>query len=178
MRGAGRVDTAAVMETLAELQSRAAQPGLVVWIGLRPERKAPMRVVAQAELTEAGLEGDHRSRPGARAVSLIQAEHLPVIAACLGRARVGYVDLRRNVAISGLNLASLRGRSVRIGGALIRLTVPCSPCRRMEAALGHGGYNAMRGHGGVLAEVLSPGPIRTGDLVLPQPVEGARPEGT
>jgi MOSC domain-containing protein YiiM len=35
--------------------------------------------VGRAEVTEAGLDGDH-GRPGKRAVTLIQAEHLPVIA--------------------------------------------------------------------------------------------------
>jgi MOSC domain-containing protein YiiM len=35
------------------------------------------------EVTETGLNGDH-GRPGKRAVTLIQAEHLPVIAALAG----------------------------------------------------------------------------------------------
>jgi MOSC domain-containing protein YiiM len=36
---------------------------------------------------KAGLDGDH-GRPGKRAVTLIQAEHLPVIAALAGLDRV------------------------------------------------------------------------------------------
>jgi MOSC domain-containing protein YiiM len=37
----------------------------------------------------------------------------------------------------------------------------------MEEALGHGGYAAMRGHGGLCAEVVEPGFVRLDDAVMP-----------
>ena len=54
-----------------------------------------------------------------------------------------------------------------MGGALLRLTVICAPCSRMEEALGKGGYSAVRGHGGWCAEVVQPGRVRLGDAVQP-----------
>ncbi len=141
-------------------------PGRLDWIGLRAERLAPLRSVGEALIAEAGLEGDH-DRPGKRAVTLIQAEHLPVIAALCGHEALAPELLRRNLVISGINLSALRGREVTLGEARLRLTTVCAPCSRMEKALGQGGYNAMRGHGGWCAEVIHPGAIRIGDRLTP-----------
>ena len=152
------------MDTHASLTARFPRPGRLDWIGLRPVRRAAMRAVDRAECQDHGLAGDH-ARPGKRAVTLIQAEHLPVIAALAGRAGVAPETLRRNLVVSGVNLSATRGRILAIGPALLRITGPCAPCSRMETALGPGGYNAMRGHGGWCAEVLDPGPISTGDRV-------------
>jgi MOSC domain-containing protein YiiM len=152
------------MDTLASLTARFPRPGRLDWIGLRPARRADMQVVDRAELQDHGLAGDH-ARPGKRTVTLIQGEHLPVIAALAACPAITPGQLRRNLVVSGVNLSATRGRILAIGPALLRITGPCAPCSRMETALGPGGYNAMRGHGGWCAEVLDPGPISTGDQV-------------
>jgi MOSC domain-containing protein YiiM len=155
------------MLTLAELAARHAAPGRVTWLGVRPARGEPVVAVAAAEIAPAGLVGDRRTRPGSRAVTLIQAEHLPVIAVLSGRDAVDPAELRRNVVVAGLNLMALRGGTFRLGTALLRGTGPCAPCSRMEAVLGRGGYTAMRGHGGLTAEVIEPGRVALGDSVTP-----------
>ena len=150
---------------LAALMARHAGAGRLTWIGLRPARREPMRVVSGAEVSEDGLAGDRRAAPGKRAVTLIQAEHLPVIAALARLDEVAPELLRRNLVVEGANLTALRNHPVLIGGAVLKLTGPRAPCSRMEVALGPGGYNAIRGHGGWTAEVLTPGPIALGDEV-------------
>ncbi|MBE7210683.1 MAG: MOSC domain-containing protein [Gluconacetobacter diazotrophicus] len=154
---------------LGRLLDAPPRPGRLDWIGLRPERRAPVRAVTEARLDPAsGLPGDHwTGRPGgARQVTILQAEHLAAIASFLGRDSLSPELLRRNLLVSGINLAALHGWRLRIGaGAVLEITGPCAPCSRMEAILGGGGYNAVRGHGGVTATVLVAGTIRVGDPV-------------
>jgi len=157
------------MTDLAELRATLPQQGRVEGIYTAPARKAPLVPQATEQLSVGtGLSTDHHSkrRPGGkRQVTLIQAEHLPVIAALSGHASIDPAALRRNIVVSGIPLTALRGRRFRIGGALLEGTELCHPCSRMEALLGPGGYNAMRGMGGLCARVLEDGPIATGSPV-------------
>ena len=150
---------------LERMLARSAGDGRVRWIGVRPARRAPVQAVGRAGIGPAGLEGDRHANPGKRAVTLIQWEHLPVIAALAGLDAVEPAMLRRNVAVGGINLLALRKATFRIGGAVLRGTGPCAPCSRMEEALGPGGFTAMRGHGGITAEVVRPGAVALGDRV-------------
>ena len=126
-----------------------------------------MEVVEKTEITPNGLAGDRRDSPGKRAVSLIQWEHLAVIASLMGRGAIDPVLLRRNIVVSGINLLGLRKVEFRVGGAVLRGTGLCAPCSRMEETLGRGGYTAMRGHGGITAEVIEAGAVAIGDVVTP-----------
>tara|TARA_R110000868_G_scaffold188018_5_gene430799 strand:- start:910 stop:1317 length:408 start_codon:yes stop_codon:yes gene_type:complete len=124
---------------------------------------------------EAGLTGDH-SRPGprnARQVTLIQWEHLAVISALMGRTAENPItahELRRNIAISGINLFSLKGRRFRLGQAILETTGWCQPCAKLEEQLGLGTFQAMRGHGGITARVLQGGIIRLDDALRVEPL--------
>ncbi len=153
---------------LGALMATLPRAGQVRWIGLRPARDVPMREVPQAQVVAGkGLVGDrYGSGSGKRGITLIQAEHLPAIAALSGHDHVPPALLRRNVVVSGIPLVALKGRRFRIGEAVFEGTQPCDPCSRMEAALGPGGYNAMRGHGGLCARVLKDGVIRVGDALV------------
>ncbi|WP_170762423.1 MOSC domain-containing protein [Ruegeria lacuscaerulensis] len=153
-------------QALSELISRWAKTGRVDWIGLRPERRAEIVAANEAMISADGLTSD-RSRAGKRAVTLIQQEHLAAIGSFLGREPIAPEVLRRNLVVSGINLAALKGRELQVGEAILRFTVICAPCSRMEEALGKGGYSAVRGHGGWCAEVVQPGCVRLGDAVQP-----------
>lgn len=144
------------------------RPGVVTWLGLRPGRREPMLPVAAAVLhPEDGLVGDrYRSTTNrARQVTLIQAEHLDAIAGHLGLTGLEPERLRRNVVVRGINLHALKGGRLRLGTAVLEATGECHPCSRMEETLGAGGYNAVRGHGGITARVIAAGEVRVGDAV-------------
>ena len=152
---------------LARLLAGPIRPGRVTWIGVRPARKAALVSLDSVEITrEIGVVGDHYSgRPGGkRQVTLIQAEDLAAIAAYLDR-DVTPGDLRRNLVVSGINLRALKDRRFQIGEAVLEATDDCHPCSRMEAILGPGGYNAVRGHGGITARVIEGGLVGLGDAV-------------
>lgn len=142
--------------------------GRVEWIGIRAERRAPVTVVSSVNVSEKkGLLGDHYSgQSGNRHVTLIQAEHLPVVAAMTGRDTLDPGLVRRNIVVSGLNLLALKDHSIQLGDVTLMITGQCHPCSKMETILGPGGYNAMRGHGGMTAKVLRGGTIQVGDEVV------------
>lgn len=155
------------MSNLRELLETLPQQGKVVWIGVRPARKAPLAITEQVEAeTDHGLDGDHYANPGgSRQVTLIQSEHLAAVASMLGTETVDPATVRRNIVVAGINLLALKGRKFRVGGATLAFTGLCQPCSRMETALGPGGYNAMRGHGGITARIVEGGIVRVGDRV-------------
>ena len=145
------------------------QVGQVQWIGIRPSRSEPMAELETVQISlEKGLEGDrfHGHSGNPRQVTLIQQEHLAVIAACLGLETLSPSLLRRNIVVSGINLLALKDKYFRIGEALLEFTGLCHPCSKMERQLGEGGYNAMRGHGGITARVCESGSVRRLDPVF------------
>ncbi|MBL8513656.1 MAG: MOSC domain-containing protein [Betaproteobacteria bacterium] len=149
--------------------SQFPRAGRVEWIGLRAAPGVPMRAVASVDaIAGRGLAGDRtaeRARRGnARQVTFIQSEHLAAIGALLCRA-VDPPLARRNIVIAGVNLLSLKGHTFTIGGARFEMTGDCHPCTAMENALGPGGYNAMRGMGGITAVVLESGLVAVGDAL-------------
>lgn len=173
---------------LHQLSRNFARPGRLAQIFLRPAHRVPVREVVEATaLPERGLMGDRSAAPppsqpggGKRQVTLIQAEHLPVVASLTGRAIIDPAALRRNLVIEGLNLLAARplfkdqALVLRIGpDVILEITGPCEPCSRMEELLGEGGYNAMRGHGGVTARVLAGGMLGVDDPVVCEVRAGA-----
>jgi len=168
------------MPDLRQLTRQFPRSGRVEAILLRPARGVPViSVPSVSALQDRGLEGDRSAlslstREGGhkRQVTLVQAEHLPLIAAWVGLESLAPQLLRRNLVIAGVNLLSARtlfadqSIHIAIGEDVVLLaTGPCEPCSKMEAELGVGAYNAMRGHGGLTARVLAGGKITVGDAV-------------
>ena len=159
------------MKTLHELRAPPAIAGRVEAIVVRGRsRDAARSIAATRAIAGVGLADDRLGQTGAaelstRQVTLIQHEHLPVIAQLARVPPIDPVGLRRNLVVSGINLVGLKNARLRVGDALLEIVGPCHPCSRMEEVIGRGGYAAMRGHGGMTARVLESGAIRIRDAV-------------
>ena len=174
--------------TLRQLTQQFSQHGRLDAIYLRPGRGQPCLRQDQVQaIANVGLEGDRTSfrqssapNGSKRQVTLLQAEHLPVIAALTGHSQIDAALLRRNLVVSGLNLLAAKSLfkdqplHLMIGDVVLEVTGPCEPCSKMEQILGTGGYNAMRGHGGITARIVCGGLLRTGDVVKVIPGTGIK----
>ena len=156
--------------SLIDLQSNYSKPGRVENLFVRPARmQAVMVLDTVTALMDVGLEGDHyQNHGGSRQVTLIQAEHLEVLASLLGLDKIMPELTRRNIVVRDINLLSLKGKRFQVGQALLEYSGECHPCSRMENNFGPGAYNAMRGHGGITAKVVTGGIIKLGDFVTPE----------
>ena len=162
------------MQTIRDLKKNLPQTGRLEWIGIASKRCGEIEVLQEAVIKPGtGIEGEHHATSGRskRQVTLIQHEHLPVVASLLHRDSVPPDRLRRNLVVSGISLLALKDREFRIGEVLLKGSGTCDPCSRMEYNLGPGGFNAMRGHGGITAIVLEGGTIRIGDAVSIHPAD-------
>lgn len=170
--------------TLQVITQNMAQLGKLEAIVVRPARRM---LAVQLEHTVAivgvGLQHDRRyiesapanhdttSKVSNRQVTLIQAEHVEVVAKLMNLPNLNALMLRRNLVISGINLLAIKPlfkqqrHWLQIGEVILEVTGICAPCSRMEEVLGEGGYNAMRGHGGVNARIIQGGDLRVGDAV-------------
>ena len=162
------------MKTIRDLNTPPHIAGRVESIIVRGAPRDPARTVSATQaLAGIGLADDRLGKKGeselsTRQITLVQAEHLPVIAQLAqldGVAAVDPVRLRRNLVVSGINLLALRNARVQVGDAVLEVVGPCAPCSRMETEVGPGAYAAMRGHGGMTARVITSGAIRVGDVV-------------
>lgn len=166
--------------SLQELARQFSAEGRLEAIVLRPARDAAASQVSEV-LAEPGrgLLGDRRATTVRRSaaaqkrdLTLFQAEHLDVLARWCGIDAVDPCRLRRNLVVSGINLIAMRSpfRDFELEWAIgdsvrVVLTGPCDPCSKMEDELGPGGYNALRGHGGMTARIVAGGMLRVGDRI-------------
>lgn len=158
---------------LQRLLDAPVRPGRLVWIGVRQARRGAIHSQVAATFSPAGgLLGDRYGgrSGGKRQVTLISQESLNAVASFLGRDAPTAPDLvRRNLVVTGMNLLAMKGRHIALGEGpnppVLEVTGECHPCSRMEEILGPGGYNALRGHGGLTARVVHGGEVALGASV-------------
>ena len=145
--------------------------GKVEWLSYRPgpTSRGALKIVDAIEVTEQkGIVGDrYKGTSRNRQITLIQAEHIEAFAKMLHKESIDPALLRRNIVVSGINLLAFHDTTFQIGEVVLKGTGYCHPCSQMEENLGLGGYNAMRGHGGITCMVMKGGKIKIGDEVSP-----------
>lgn len=123
--------------------------------------RLPMRAVQDIEaVANRGLSGCAHAQPGGlRQVLLMDLETLDDLNLHPG-------DLKENVTVRGLDVRALRpGQRLLIGEALLEVTVPCEPCKRMDD-IRAGLKQELRGRRGMLCRVMKSGRIRVGDSIV------------
>ena len=120
-----------------------------------------------------GIEGDRyfdgsgtwSNHPGTgREVTLIEAE---AIEAITGESKIELQpgDARRNLVTRGVPLNHLVGRTFKVGGVRFKGMRLCEPCEHLESLTRKGVNSALLHRGGLRAEAISEGTIRTGDTI-------------
>jgi MOSC domain-containing protein YiiM len=151
--------------------------GKVASLHLHPQEPGePLSSVDSMELVEGkGIEGNPRyfgrmskstGKPSRRQVTLIEREQVAEHAATLGLETISSGAVRSNIETSGIDLISLIGREVQIGGAVLFLYAPRDPCEKMDAICQGLREQMMNNRQGVLAEVVRGGRVQVGDAVV------------
>ena len=125
-----------------------------------PKRGWRMEELAEvAAVQELGFEGcAHASPGGKRQVLLVDRETLDALA-------LGPGMIRENITTHGLNVNGLHvGESLRVGEALLEVTMVCTPCGQMDD-LRPGLRKEIRGRRGMLCRIVKGGTIRQGDRI-------------
>jgi MOSC domain-containing protein YiiM len=143
--------------------------GRVEALWVKRAHRGKMDPVKEALLVEGrGVEGSV-GRSSRRQVTIIEKEVWESVTSSLG-ATVDPAARRANMMVSGVRLAQMRGRILRIGGARISIGGETTPCERMDEAFG-GLREALRPdwNGGVFGQVIATGLVAIGDAVEWEP---------
>jgi MOSC domain-containing protein YiiM len=135
------------MQSLTEVEA-------IVGVGLRGDRYA----------TGTGFYSQRPTDPGAREVTLIEAEVLDTLRHDHGiELRVD--EHRRNLTVRGERLDDLRGRRFSIGEVVLEGVRDCPPCEHLEQLTGKQVLRPLVDRGGLRARVLVGGTIHVGDVI-------------
>ena len=145
--------------------------GVVEVVALAAEAEGPMKEVSAAEAVEGrGLLGDRYERkagtfsnPRGRGydLTLVEAEALEELSA--KGVELSPIEARRNLVVRGIMLDDLIGRRFRVGEVECLGQRRCEPCSHLERLTRPGVLRGLVHRGGLRADVLSGGRIKTGD---------------
>jgi MOSC domain-containing protein YiiM len=141
------------------------------------EKGLPLHVVDSVEARAGvGLLGDRYAARGGtfskkqspdREITLIEAEAIEALAREYD-IQITPADSRRSVATRGVPLNHLVGKDFKVGPIMVRGIRLCEPCGHLEKLLRNNKIKEGLAHrGGLRAQILTDGTIRTGDVIEP-----------
>ncbi len=160
---------------MQESKERTAWRGVVVSIHVTDAAGEPMRIVGEVcAVAGRGLQGDryhegkgfysYHSGPE-REVTFIEEETIEALSRD-HNLEPAPGETRRNVITRGAPLNHLVGREFRVGEAVLRGVELCEPCEHLVNVTGKRSLLPNLIHrGGLHAQVLASGEIRTGDEI-------------
>lgn len=149
-----------------------ARGGRLVGIAVRPAYRAPMQTLERAHIcVGAGVAGDYKgAKHPRRGVTVLAREAWEAALADLDAHTDGdalaWTARRANLLVEGVDLPRAVGGVVRIGAAVLEVTYPTTPCKRMDEArpgLLRALYPDWRG--GITCRVVEGGEVALGDAV-------------
>ena len=147
--------------------------GRVESIHIATAAKAPMLEVREVKaVPKVGLEGDRYAQKQGTffkpepdfELTLIEAEAVEAAQKEFGL-NLTPAESRRNVVTRGVPLNDLVGKDFQIGAVKAHGIRLCEPCSHLQALTGQPVVQALVHRGGLRAQILTEGPIRTGDVV-------------
>src|SRR5712692_4406645 len=116
------------------------------------------------QITPQGFDGDRHTGNSRRRQILLLSGSL------LDEFNLNPGDLHENAVIDGIDVMSLQeGQLLRLGSALVAVTIPCEPCVQMDR-LRSGLQEQLKDRRGIFVKVLEPGIVRVGDTLCEEPV--------
>ena len=150
-------------------------PGVVSGLFVAPEKRAPMRALAEVRAVPGrGLEGD-RYFSGTETftgddrrdseVTLIALEDLRA----LGRetsVKLAPGDVRRNVVTEGVDLRALVGLEFNVGAVRLRASRLSEPCHHLARLTDERILRGLAHRSGLQVQVLTEGVVQVGDVIV------------
>ncbi len=147
--------------------------GVIALIAMADEAEGSMKAVPAAEAVAGrGLLGDRYERKAGTFsnpkgsgydLTLVEAEALEELSA--SGVELPPIEARRNIVVRGIALDGLIGRRFRVGEVECFGQRRCEPCSHLERLTRPGVLRGLVHRGGLRADVLSGGTIRTGDSI-------------
>lgn len=135
------------MQTLTEIEAIAG-------VGLRGDRYA----------TGTGFYSPRPTDPGAREVTLIEAETLDALQTEHGL-ELSVTQHRRNLTVRGVQLGELLGHRFSVGEVVLEGVRDCPPCEHLELLTSKQVMRPLLQRGGLRARIVVGGTFHVGDAV-------------